>query len=103
VATAGTADVLQRNGINATAIFKVNEGRPNVVDYIKNGEIDLIVNTPLGKASFFDERAMRRAAVQHGVVCITTLSGGAAAAEAIAAMRSGEWTVRSLQAWHQPA
>jgi carbamoyl-phosphate synthase large subunit len=103
VATAGTAEVLQRNGIDATVIFKVNEGRPNVVDYIKNGEIDLIVNTPLGKASFFDERAMRRAAVQHGVVCITTLSGGAAAAEAIAAMRSGEWTVRSLQAWHQPA
>ncbi|HZB96303.1 MAG TPA: carbamoyl-phosphate synthase large subunit [Herpetosiphonaceae bacterium] len=103
VATAGTADVLQRNGIDATVIFKVNEGRPNVVDYIKNGEIDLIVNTPLGKASYFDERAMRRAAVQHGVVCITTLSCAAAAAEAIAAMRSGEWTVRSLQAWHQLA
>jgi carbamoyl-phosphate synthase large subunit len=103
VATAGTADVLQRNGIDATSIFKVNEGRPNVVDYIKNGEIDLIVNTPLGKASFFDELAMRRAAVQHGVVCITTLSGAAAATAAIAAIRKGEWTVRSLQAWHQPA
>ena len=103
VATAGTAEVLQRHGIEATAIYKVNEGRPNVVDYIKNGEIDLIVNTPLGKSSFFDERAMRRAAVQHGVVCITTLSGAAAAVEAIAAMRKGEWTVRSLQAWHAAA
>jgi carbamoyl-phosphate synthase large subunit len=100
LATAGTAAVLQQHGIQATTIFKVNEGRPNAVDYIKNGEIDLIVNTPLGKASFFDERAMRRAAVQHGVVTITTLSGAAAAREAISALRSGEWTVRSLQEWH---
>ena len=100
VATAGTADALHRNGIDATSIFKVNEGRPNVVDYIKNGEIDIIVNTPLGKASFFDERAMRRAAVQHGVVTITTLAGAAAAIEAITALRNGEWTVRSLQEWH---
>ena len=100
VATAGTADVLQQQGIDATTIYKVNEGRPNVVDYIKNGEIDLIVNTPLGKASFFDERAMRRAAVTHGVVCITTLSGAAAAVEAIQATRKGDWSVRSLQEWH---
>jgi carbamoyl-phosphate synthase large subunit len=100
VATAGTAEVLQRHGMEARTIYKVNEGRPNVVDYIKNGEIDLIVNTPLGKASFFDERAMRRAAVQHGVVCITTLAGAAAAIEAIAAQHRGNWTVRSLQAWH---
>ncbi len=101
VATAGTADVLQRNGIDATTIYKVNEGRPNVVDYIKNGEIDIIVNTPLGKTSFYDERAMRRAAVQYGVVTITTLSGAAAAIEAIGALRNGEWTVRSLQEWHE--
>jgi carbamoyl-phosphate synthase large subunit len=99
-ATTGTAAVLQQHGIEAKAIFKVNEGRPNAVDYIKNGEIDLIVNTPLGKASFFDERAMRRAAVQHGVVTITTLSGASAAIEAIGALRSGAWTVRSLQEWH---
>ncbi len=101
VATAGTAEVLQRNGIDATTIYKVNEGRPNVVDYIKNGEIDIIVNTPLGKTSFYDERAMRRAAVQYGVVTITTLSGAAAAIEAIGALRNGEWTVRSLQEWHE--
>ncbi len=100
VATAGTAEAMQREGIEARPIFKVNEGRPNAVDYIKNGEIDLIVNTPLGKSSFFDERAMRRAAVQHGVLCITTLSGAAAAVEAIAALRRGEWTARSLQELH---
>ena len=100
VATAGTAAMLQQHGIDAAPIFKVNEGRPNAVDYIKNGEIDIIVNTPLGKASFFDERAMRRAAVQYGVVTITTLSGAAAAIEAIGALRGGEWTVRSLQERH---
>ena len=100
VATAGTAEAMQREGIEARPIFKVNEGRPNAVDYIKNGEIDLIVNTPLGKSSFFDERAMRRAAVQHGVLCITTLTGAAAAVEAIAALRRGEWTARSLQELH---
>ena len=83
-----------------TTIFKVNEGRPNAVDYIKNGDIDLIVNTPLGKASYFDEQAMRRAAVQANVVTITTLSGATAAVEAIRALRSGDWTVRSLQERH---
>lgn len=100
VATAGTAEELRRHNIEATTIYKVNEGRPNAVDFIKNGEIDIVVNTPLGKASFFDERAMRRAAVQHGVVCVTTLSGAAASIEAIRALRNGEWTVRSLQEWH---
>jgi carbamoyl-phosphate synthase large subunit len=103
VATAGTAQYLERNGIRADTVFKVNEGRPNVVDLIKNGEIDLIVNTPLGRASYFDELAMRRAGVQYGVTSITTLAGAAAAVEAIKALRSGAWTVRSLQEWHARA
>jgi carbamoyl-phosphate synthase large subunit len=101
VATAGTADYLAQQGIATDTVFKVNEGRPNVVDLIKNGQIDLIINTPLGKASYFDELAMRRAGVQYGVVSITTLSGAAAALEAIRAIRSGAWTVRSLQEWHE--
>jgi carbamoyl-phosphate synthase large subunit len=71
-----------------------------VVDLIKNGAIDLIVNTPLGRASFFDELAMRRAGVQYGITSITTLAGAAAAVEAIKALRSDTWTVRSLQEWH---
>lgn len=78
-------------------IYKVNEGRPNAVDYIKNGEIALIVNTPLGKASFFDEGAIRRAAIVYGVPTLTTLSGAAAAVQAIQAMRTGQWTLLSLQ------
>ena len=100
IATGGTAAAWQAHGIATQTIFKVNEGRPNAVDYIKNGEVALIVNTPLGKTSFFDEKAMRRAAVQHGVPCITTLSGAEATIEAIRALRTGAWTVRSLQEWH---
>jgi carbamoyl-phosphate synthase large subunit len=100
VATTGTAEYLAQQGVQADTVFKVNEGRPNVVDLIKNGQINLIVNTPLGRASFFDELAMRRAGVQYGITSITTLSGAAAAVEAIKALRSDTWTVRSLQEWH---
>ena len=100
VATTGTAEYLAQHGVQAETVFKVNEGRPNVVDLIKNGQIDLIINTPLGRASFFDELAMRRAGVQYGVTSITTLAGAAAAVEAIKALRSDTWTVRSLQEWH---
>jgi carbamoyl-phosphate synthase large subunit len=97
LATGGTAAVLQAAGLHVKTIYKVNEGRPNAVDYIKNNEIALIVNTPLGKSSFFDEAAIRRAAITHGVPTLTTLSGAAAAVEAIRAMRDGVWTVSSLQ------
>ncbi|MCG8352868.1 MAG: carbamoyl-phosphate synthase large subunit [Chloroflexales bacterium] len=97
LATGGTAAALQAAGLNVTSIYKVNEGRPNVVDYIKNAQIALIVNTPLGKASFFDEAAIRRAAITHGVPTLTTLSGAAAAVQAIRALRNGGWTVQSLQ------
>ncbi len=97
LATGGTAAFLQASGLQVTPIYKVNEGRPNAVDYIKNGQIALIVNTPLGKASFFDEAAIRRAAIVYGVPTLTTLSGAAAAVAAIAALREGVWTVESLQ------
>jgi carbamoyl-phosphate synthase large subunit len=98
LATGGTAAVLRAAGLAVTPIYKVNEGRPNAVDYVKNGQIDLIVNTPLGKASFFDEASIRRAAITYGVATLTTLSGAAAAVQAIRAMRDGGWTVQSLQA-----
>ena len=75
----------------------MNEGRPNVVDYVKNGQIALIVNTPLGKASFFDEVSIRRAAIHYGVPSLTTHSGAAAAVQAIRALRDDIWTVESLQ------
>jgi carbamoyl-phosphate synthase large subunit len=97
LATGGTAAYLRSHGLNVTPIYKVNEGRPNAVDYVKNGQIALIVNTPLGKASFFDEGAIRRAAIVYGVPALTTLSGAAAAVEAIKALRDDVWTVQSLQ------
>jgi carbamoyl-phosphate synthase large subunit len=100
IATTGTAEYLQQHGIAADSVYKVNEGRPHMVDLIKNGDIDMIINTPLGRASMYDELAMRRAGVQYGVVSITTLSGAEAAVEAIKAMRTGVWTTRSLQEWH---
>jgi carbamoyl-phosphate synthase large subunit len=97
LATSGTAATLRSHGLAVTSIYKVNEGRPNAVDYVKNGQIALIVNTPLGKASFFDEAAIRRAAIVYGVPALTTLSGAAAAVQAIRALRDDVWTVESLQ------
>ena len=97
MATSGTALYLQEQGLEVTSIYKVNEGRPNVVDYIKNNQLALVINTPFGKASFFDEVAIRRAAIVYGVPTLTTLSGAAAAVEAIRALRDGIWTVQSLQ------
>ena len=81
----------------------MNEGRPHIVDLIKSGKVDLILNTPLGKDSFFDERAIRRAAMQHNIPCITTLSGGAAVASGIAALQQNKIDVRSLQEYHELA
>jgi carbamoyl-phosphate synthase large subunit len=100
LATSGTAAYLNGQGLPAETVFKVNEGRPNAVDYIVNGEIDLVINTPLGKASFFDEGSLRRAVVAHGIPYATTLSAASAAVEAIQAMRGEPVSVRSLQEWH---
>jgi carbamoyl-phosphate synthase large subunit len=100
IATRGTAAALEGNGIPVERVYKVNEGRPHVVDLIKSGKVDLILNTPLGKDSFFDERAIRRAAIQYNVPCITTLSGGAAVASGIAALQQNKVDVRSLQEYH---
>ena len=100
VATRGTAAYLRAHGVEATTVFKVNEGRPNVADQVVNGKVQLILNTPLGRASFFDDRTVRRAAMLHGVPCITTLTGGAAAVSAIRAIRSHKLGVRALQDYH---
>jgi carbamoyl-phosphate synthase large subunit len=98
-ATDGTAAFLMDHGIEAQTILKVNEGRPNIVDAIKNGEIQLIINTPSGKISAHDDSYIRKAAIKHKVPYITTLAAAAAAAEGIAARQAGETTVRSLQEW----
>jgi carbamoyl-phosphate synthase large subunit len=100
IATRGTAGFLNDSGVHCERVYKVNEGRPNVVDLIKSDEIDLIVNTPLGRASFYDERAIRRAAMQYSVVTFTTLTGANAAASAIAALQKEKLSVISLQEHH---
>lgn len=99
-ATTGTAETLRGEGIAVETVFKVNEGRPHIVDYMKNGEIDLLINTPLGKTSYEDERAMRRTAYECGILAITTLSGARAAVEGIRSLREGVLHVRSLQEIH---
>jgi carbamoyl-phosphate synthase large subunit len=99
-ATRGTAAFLRVHGIDVEVIFKVNEGRPNVADQIVNGRIDLVINTPLGRDSFFDDRSVRRAATMAQVPCITTLTGASAAVSAIKALRSQALTVRSLQDYY---
>jgi carbamoyl-phosphate synthase large subunit len=100
VATHGTADVLQKAGIGCERVFKVKEGRPNVVDLIKGDRIQLVFNTPHGPDPFFDEKAIRRAAVTARIPTITTLSAARAAAEGIAALQRGEINVRALQQLH---
>jgi carbamoyl-phosphate synthase large subunit len=100
VATRGTAQTLRAAGLKVDRVYKVNEGRPNVVDLIKSGKLDLIINTPLGRASRFDEKAIRRASVQGGVTCITTLSAAAAAVNGIRAQREKGIQVASLQELH---
>jgi carbamoyl-phosphate synthase large subunit len=101
IATFNTAARLREVGLNVENVFKVNEGRPNVVDFIKRGEIDLIINTPLGRVSHFDEQAIRRAALQYNVPCVTTMTGAQAMVEAITAReRKKEITVYSLQELH---
>ena len=99
-ATRGTAAFLAAHGLPADVIYKVNEGRPNIADEVVNGRIVLVINTPLGRASFFDDRALRRAAMVHGVPCITTLTGASAAVSAIRAMRTDVSTVRALQDYY---
>jgi carbamoyl-phosphate synthase large subunit len=100
VATHGTADVLEEAGMQVERVFAVKEGRPNVVDFIKSDRIQLIVNTPTGQVSVFDEAAIRRAAVSARVPTITTLAATRAAADGIEALQRGEYKVESLQALH---
>ena len=101
VATLGTAARLREVGLHVETVFKVNEGRPNIADYIKSGDISLIINTPLGRVSRFDEQAIRRAALQYNVPCVTTMTGAQALVEAIAASGADSTpNVHSLQELH---
>ena len=101
MATRGTAVYLRAHGIDAEIVFKINEGRPHVGDEIVNKRISLVINTPLGRESFFDDRTVRRAAMLQGIPAITTLTGASAAVSAIRALRTEGLTVKSLQEYHQ--
>jgi carbamoyl-phosphate synthase large subunit len=99
-ATRGTHRFLSENGIPAEPIQKMHEGRPNIVDGIKNGEITLVINTPSGKLSKHDDSYIRKAAIKYKVPYITTLAAAAAAARGISAHRKGHGEVKSLQRYH---
>ena len=100
VATHGTAAVLENAGLAVERVYKVKEGRPNVVDLIKGDRIQLVVNTPQGQDPWFDEQAIRRAAVTHRIPALTTIAAARAAAEGIAALQQGQISVRVLQHLH---
>ncbi len=101
VATRGTTQALRAAGIAAEFVNKVNEGRPNAVDLIKSKSIALIINTPLGRSSYYDEKAIRRAAVHYGVSCYTNLSAAVALVNGMRARREKGIQVASLQELHQ--
>ena len=100
LATGGTARYLRDAGIPTQPIFKVHEGRPNGIDLIVNGEVQLLLNTPLGMHAQRDDYTMRQAAIAHRVPYTTTLSAASAACDAIGALRAGAPSVQSLQEWH---
>ena len=89
--------MLEHAGFHTERVYKVEEGRPNVVDFIKGDKIQLIINTPQGQDPFFDEKAIRRAAVLRRIPTITTIAAARAAVEGIAALQRGEVNVYALQ------
>jgi len=102
LSTRGTAAALRTAGVAVTDLPKIQEGRPNLIDYMKNGQVALVINTPSGKGARTDEGRIRAAAVSHGVTCITTLAAAQAAVEACRALRQSELTVHALQDWFPP-
>ena len=101
MATRGTAAHLQVHGVKAKMILKVSEGRPHVVDYIKNGDIQLVINTSMGRRSSLDAYYIRRGALIHNILYTTTIAGARALSEAIMTLRKEEWQVFPLQDYHQ--
>jgi carbamoyl-phosphate synthase large subunit len=105
-ATRGTAAALRNAGLTVKTVFKVNEGRPNAVDLLKAGKLNLIIYTTTGGTSFSDEKTIRRNAVLYRTPCITTMSGARAAAEAIVSTRRDPirvWSLQELHAASRPA
>jgi len=100
-ATSGTQAMLAEHGVPAETILKLHEGRPNISDAIKNGEIQLVVNTPVGKIGAYDDSYIRKAAIKYRVPYITTTAAAIAAAKGIAARRQGKEEIHSLQEYHR--
>jgi carbamoyl-phosphate synthase large subunit len=100
IATRGTAQAIRRQGIPAEAINKIGEGSPHVVDWIERGDVDIVINTPVGTGARSDGYEIRTSAIAHGIPCITTIAGGIAAARAISSGRRGAPAVLSLQEVH---
>ncbi len=100
LATGGTVKFLEQHGIPSTLILKVHEGRPNIVDAIKNGEIDLVVNTPAGRLSEYDDSYIRKNAIKYGIPYITTTSAALSATKGIRERQNGRYEVRSIQDYH---
>lgn len=100
LSTGGTMDFLAKHGIEAVPILKVHEGRPNIVDAIKNHEIDLVVNTPAGRLSEYDDSYLRKAAIRYKIPYITTTSAALSSTEGIRERQNGEYKVKSLQEYH---
>ena len=100
IASRGTAAYLRAHGLEVEVVYKINEGRPHVGDRLLDREVQLVVNTPLGRESFFDDMAMRRIAMLYGVPCVTTLTGATATVNAIRSLRSDKLSVRPLQEYH---
>jgi carbamoyl-phosphate synthase large subunit len=101
VATGGTARYLRARGIPVSTVFKVHEGRPNCQDMIVNGDVQLLINTPLGKHAQWDDYTLRQSAIRYRIPYTTTLSAASAASDAILSLRSRRPSVRSLQEWQQ--
>ncbi|NLZ62620.1 MAG: carbamoyl-phosphate synthase large subunit [Lentisphaerae bacterium] len=100
IATEGTGHFLQEHGISSELVAKINEGRPDIVDMIKNGYVQLVINTPIGKASAKDDSYIRKNAIRFGVPYITTVAAALATANGVAARRQGHDTLKSLQEYH---
>jgi carbamoyl-phosphate synthase large subunit len=101
IATRGTLSALQAAGVPVETVYKVNEGRPNIVDLIKTGKVDLLINTPLGRESFYDEKSIRRAAIRHRVPCVTTISAARAAVRGLHSQIEDSFEVAALQDLHR--
>ena len=99
-ATKGTAEAIRALGIPCEVAYKVKEGRPDIVDHVRNGRIQLIINTPGGKKSVYDEQAMRLAGLRFGVPTITTVRAAVSAVRAIRSQRAGELKAIKLQMIH---